>query len=111
MISNACDLATEEGSGGTREHLTTAGVIESAARQLGEGFEIERRESGAAQRRTGNVPKLPADPCAAVSWENVDDIDLDAHLNAFLTRWTAADEPHHLVRDCGDHVDSICRLQ
>ena len=89
----------------------TARIIEGAARELGEGFKIERRVSGATQGRAGKVPKLAADSRAAVSWKDVDNIDLDAPGNGLLTRWTTADEPHHLVRDRSDHVKSVCSLQ
>ena len=67
--------------------------------------------SGATQGRSGNVPKLAADSRAAVSWKDVDNIDLDAPANVSLTRWPTADEPHHLVRDRSDHVESVGSLQ
>jgi len=111
IISKVRDRAAEEGSGSTAEHLPTAGIIEGAARELGQGFEIERRVSGATQGRAGKVPKLAADSRAAVSWQDVDNVDLDAARNVLPTWWTTADEPHHLVRDRGDHVESICSLQ
>jgi hypothetical protein len=41
----------------------------------------------------------------------MDNIDLDGPRNVLLTRWTAADESHHLVCDRGDHVESVCSLQ
>src|SRR5450755_4601731 len=72
---------------------------------------MERRVSGATQRRAGKVPKLAADSSAAVSWKDVDNIDLDAPGNVLLTRWTTADETHHLVRDRSDHVESVCSPQ
>ena len=111
IISKVRDLATVEGSGSTGEHLPTAGIIEGAARELSKGFEIEGSMSGATQGRTGKVPKLAADSRTAVSWKDVDNIDLDAPRNVLLTRWTAADKPHHLVRDRGDHVESVRSLQ
>ena len=110
-ITKEGDRASVEGSGSTGEHLPTAGIIEGAARELGKGFEIERRVSGTTQDRAGKVPKLAADSRAAVSWKDVDNIDLDAPRNVLVTRWTAADESHHLVRDRGDHVESVCSLQ
>src|SRR5450432_2469712 len=91
-------------------HLTSARIIEGAARELGQGFEIERRVSGATQGRAGKVPKLAADSRAAVSWKDMDNIDLDAAGNVLLTRWTTADEPHHLIRDRSDDVESVCSL-
>jgi hypothetical protein len=111
MIREVRDHASEEGSGSTGEHLPTAGIVEGAARELGKGFEVERREGGAAQRRAGKVPKLAADSRSAVSGKDVHNIDLDAPRNVLLTRGTAADEPHHLVRNRGDHIESVCGLQ
>jgi len=122
VVSKVGDRASVEGSGSPGEHLPTAGIIEGAARELGKGFEIERRVSGTPQGRASTVPKLAADPRAAVTRKDVDNIDLDAPWidsasccsegsNVLLTRWTAADEPHHLVRDRGDHVESVCSLQ
>jgi hypothetical protein len=111
IISKVRDRASVKGSGSTGEHLPTASIIEAAARELGKGFEVERRMSGATQGRAGKVPKPAADSRAAVSWKDVDNIDLDAPRNVLLTRWTAADETHHLVRDRGDHVESVCSLQ
>ena len=111
IVGKVRDRAAEEGSGSAGEHLPSAGIIESAARELGKGFEIERRVSGATQGRAGKVPKLAADPRAAVSGKDVENIDLDAPRNVLLTRWPPADEPHHLVRDRGDHVESVCSLQ
>jgi hypothetical protein len=111
IISKVRDRASVEGSGSAGEHLPAARIIEGAARELGKGLEIERRVSGATQGRAGKVPKLAADSRAAVSWEDVDNIDLDASRNALATKWTAADEPHHLVRERGDHVESVCGLQ
>jgi len=111
MIRKVRDRASVEGSGGTGEHLPTARIIEGAARELGEGFKIERRVSGATQGRAGKVPKPAADSCAAMSWKDVDYVDLDAPGNGLLTRWTTADEPHHVVRDRSDHVESVCSLQ
>jgi len=111
IISKVRDRASVEGSGSSGEHLPTARIIEGAAGELGKGFEIEGRVSGATQGRAGKVPKLPADSRAAVSWKDVDNIDLDAAGNVLLTRWTTADEPHHLVRDRSDHVESVCSLQ
>lgn len=110
-IDKVRDRASVEGSGNTGEHLPTAGIIEGAARELGKSFEIERRVSGATQGGAGKVPKLAADSRAAVSWKDVDDIDLDAPRNVLLTRWPTADEPHHLLRDRGDHVESVRSLQ
>jgi hypothetical protein len=78
IISKVRDRASVEGSGGTGEYFTSSRIIEGAARELGKGFEIERRVSGATQRRAGKVPKLTADSSAAVSWKDVDNIDLDA---------------------------------
>ena len=111
IIGKVRDRASVEGSGSTGDHLPTAGIIEGAARELGEGFEIERRASGATQGRAGKVPKLAANSRAAVGWKDVDNVDLDAPENVLLTRWTAADESHHLVRDRSDHVESVCSLQ
>jgi hypothetical protein len=111
VIGKVRDRASVEGSGSAGEHLPTASIIEGAARELGKGFEIERRVSGSTQGRAGKVPKLAADSRAAVSWKDVDNIDLDVPRNVLPTRWTAADEPHHLVRDRGDHVESVCSLQ
>lgn len=111
IVNKVRDVASVEGSGITGEHLPTAGIIERAARELGNGFETERREDGAPQGRAGKVPKLAADSRAAVSGKDVDNINLDALRSALLTRWTAADEPHHLVSDRGDHVESLCSLQ
>lgn len=107
MVNKVRDRTSIEGSGSTSEHLPTASIIEAAARELGKGFEIERRVSGATQGRAGTVPKLAADSRAAVSWKNVDDIDLDAAANVLLTRWTTADEPHDLVRNRSDQVESV----
>ena len=111
IISKVSDHATVEGSGSTGEHLPTARIIEGAAGKLGKGFEVERRASWATQGRAGKLPKLAADSRTAVSWKDVDNIDLDAAGNVLLTRWTTADEPHHLVRDRSDHVESVCSLQ
>lgn len=111
IINKVRDRASVEGSGSTVEHLTSARIIEGAARELGKGFETERRVSGATQGRAGKVPKPAADSCAAVSWKDVDYIDLDAPGHCLLTRWTTADEPHHLVRDRSDDVKSVCGLQ
>jgi hypothetical protein len=102
IISKVRDRASVEGSGGTGKYFTSARIIESAARELGEGFEIERRVSGATQLRAGKVPKLTAYSRAAVSWKDVDNIDLDAAGNVLLAGGTTADEPHHLVRDRSD---------
>jgi hypothetical protein len=110
-ISKVRDRASVEGSGITGDHVPTAGIIKVAARELGKGFKIERGVGGATQGRAGKVPKLAADSRAAMSWKDVHNIDLDAPRNVLLTRWTAADEPHHLVRDRGDHVESVCILQ
>ena len=87
MISKVRDRAPVEGSNGTSEHFASARIIKGAARELGKGFEVERRVSGATQGRAGNVPKLAADARAAVSWKDVDNIDLDAPGNVLLTRW------------------------
>lgn len=111
MVGKVRDRAPEKGSGSTGEHLPTAGIIEGAAGELGKGFEIERPESRATQGRAGNVPKLAADSRAAVTWQDVNDVDLDAPRNDLLARRTAADEPHHLILDRGDHVESVRRLQ
>jgi hypothetical protein len=111
MIHKERDLASVEGSDSAGEHLPTAGIVEGAARELGKGLEIERRDSGATQGRAGKVPKLAADSRAAVGGKNVDNVDLDGPRNVLLARWTAADEPYHLARDRGDHVDSVCSLQ
>ncbi len=105
------DRASVEGPGSAGEYLPTAGIIEGAAGELGKGFEIERRVSGTTQGRAGKLPKLAADSRAAVGWKDVDNIDLDAPRNVLVTRWTAADEPHDLVHDRGDHVESACSLQ
>lgn len=48
---------------------------------------------------------------AAVTWQDMDHIDLDGPWKVLLTRWTAADEPHHLIRDGGDHIESVRGLQ
>jgi len=111
IVGKVRDRATVEGSGGTGEYFTSARIIEGAARELGKGFEIERRVSGATQRRAGKVPKPTADSSAAVSWKDVDNIDLDAPGNVLLTRWTTADETHHLVRDRSDQVESASSAQ
>ena len=108
--SRCPDIRTQ-GSCSAGEYLPTAGFIEGAARELGKGFETERCVSGATQGRAGELPKLAADPRAAISWKDVDHIDLDALGNILLARWTAADEPHHLVRDRSDHVESVWILQ
>jgi hypothetical protein len=110
-VGDVRDRAAVEGSGSASEHLPTTGVIEGATRELGKGFEIERRVSGATQGRAGKVPKLAADSPTAVSWKDVNNIDLDAPRNALLTRRTATDKPHHLVRDRGDQVESVYSLQ
>jgi hypothetical protein len=110
-IRKVCDRASVEGSCRAGEHLPAAGIIEGAARELGKRFEIERRVIGATQSRAGNVPKLSPDSRAAMSWKNVDNVDLETPRNVLLTWWAAADEPHHLVRDSGDHVESLCSLQ
>jgi hypothetical protein len=47
IISKVRDRASVEGAGSPGEHLPAAGIIEGATRELGEGFEIERRVSGA----------------------------------------------------------------
>jgi hypothetical protein len=111
IISKVRDRASVEGSGGTGNYFTSARIIEGATRELGKGFEIERRVSGATQGRAGNVPKLTADSSAAVSRKDVENIDLDAPANVLLTRWTTADETYHLVRDHGDHGESVCSPQ
>jgi hypothetical protein len=111
IISKVRDRASVEGSGGTGEHFTSACIIEGAARELGKSFEIERRVSGTTQGRAGKVPKLAANSRAAVSWQDVNNIDLDAPGNVLLAWWTTADEPHHLVCDRSDHVESVCNLQ
>lgn len=111
IVRKVGNRASVEGAGGTGEHLTSPRIIEGAARELGKGFEIERRVLGATQGRAGKVPKLATDPGAAVSWKDVDNIDLDTPGNVLLTRWTTADETNHLVRDRSDHVDSVCLLQ
>jgi hypothetical protein len=100
-----------EGPSAASQHLSTASLIESAARELGKRFEIERGVRDAAHGRTSNVPKPAADACAAVAWKDVKNIDLDAPRNLLLTRRTAADETHYLVCDRGDHVQSLCSLQ
>jgi hypothetical protein len=110
IVSKVRDRASVEGSGGTLEHFTSARIIEGAARELGNGFEIERRVTGAAQGRAGKVPKLAADSSAAVSWMDVDNVDLDAPGNVLLTRWATSDEPHDLVRYRSDQVESVCSL-
>jgi len=110
IVSKVRDRASVEGSCGTGEYFTSARIIEGATRELGKGFEIERRVSGAAQGRAGKVPKLAADSSAAVLWKNVNNIDLDAPGNVLLTRWTTTDESDYLVRDRGDHVESVCSL-
>lgn len=48
IVGEVRDYASEEGTGTAREHLPTASIVESAARELGKGFEIERRVSCAA---------------------------------------------------------------
>lgn len=100
-----------EGTRGTSARLPTASIVKGAARELGKGFETQRREIGTAQDRAGEVPKLAADPRAAVRWKDVNNIDLDAAWDGLVTRRTAADEPHHLVRDRGHQVDALCNLQ
>ena len=110
MVNEVRDRGSVEGSSSAGVHLPTAGIIEGA-RELGERFEIEGRVSGATQSRAGTIPKLTANSRAALSWKDVDDIDLDAPRNVLLPRWTAADEAHHLVHDRGDQVESVCSLQ
>jgi len=111
IVTKVRDRAPVEGSGGTREHFTSARIIKGAARELGKGFEIERRASGATQRRAGKVPKLAADSSAAMSWKDVDNVDLDPPGNVALTRWTTTDQPHDLVGYRGDQVESVCSLE
>jgi hypothetical protein len=111
IIGKVRDRASVEGSGSACEDLPAASIIKVAARELGKGFEIERRVSGATQGRAGKVPKLATDSRAAVTWKDVNNIDLDAALNVLLTRWTAADEPHDLVHDRCDQIESTCSLQ
>jgi hypothetical protein len=102
IVSEVRDRASAEGSGFAGEHLPTAGIIEGATGELGESFEIQRRERRATQGRAGKVPKLGADTRAAVNWQDVDNVDLDGPRHVLPTRRTAADEPNYLVCDRGD---------